>query len=672
MQLNLNDTIQLLRYKSYNGDQAIGMLKKIVEKLRPPRGNVAAINERLTALRLTFNDDPRLEKAFFELCGTIIIESNLTQLLSESGIVSASTFMQQVRRIINNKVLQPLKNYDAIIDILRDVFYKSRDMVWVEAIEDDHLDYFTLGINKNIQGRSNDILLEVVNAGKIVSYRIAALGLDEEIAMRAKKKEELLSPFIEQNRLFIQYAHAAQPMQRQEYFLQFQLQLTLCEESLNQLEKNITETGTSIHQTFTMRRLKQLCQRLIFIAGLVDHGFEKDVKHVGKFFKQVIRNNRNTTDLSQFLNNNLNIVAYRIVEHKKRVGENYITTTLKQYSRIFLLSSGAGFIVSIMVILKFLIGASKLPVFWEGILFSLNYMWGFVAIQLLGLTLASKQPAMTANAIASSLKGSRGNSMVELAILVSKVSRSQFISVIGNLITVIPATFAWLYLYKEYIGLQLVPAEKAKKMLYDNHLFDSPSLIYAAIAGLFLFLSGIVSGLVDNRVVYAKIPERIKQSLFFKKVIPKSKMNAFSELTERSFGAVMGAITLAFFLGMSTFVGSITGLYFDIRHVTFAGGNVMMGWFSSPTADLFYVLMCFITVIGIGMVNILVSFLLALYLALKARGVRLNDYPEIGRILFRHFVLNTKEFFYPPKKGTSAFTRNNPIKQVIDEVDTVA
>jgi site-specific recombinase len=179
--------------------------------------------------------------------------------------------------------------------------------------------------------------------------------------------------------------------------------------------------------------------------------------------------------------------------------------------------------------------------------------------------------------------------------------------------------------------------------------------LYAAIAGLFLFVSGLVSGYVENSMVYGKIPERLPHQPFLKKILPNKWMHRFVALMKTRSGAIMGNATLGLLLGMASFFGKIFGLPIDIRHITFAAGNVMMGIFGGGSTNLSFIGTCFIGVLLIGIFNLFISFTFAFYLAMKARSLHLSDYPQLGKMVLRHFFKTPSEFFYPPKKGKSNF-----------------
>ncbi|MBK6826458.1 MAG: hypothetical protein IPG86_06165 [Chitinophagaceae bacterium] len=152
--------------------------------------------------------------------------------------------------------------------------------------------------------------------------------------------------------------------------------------------------------------------------------------------------------IREFLSQGVGYLAYQIAEHKGNKGSKYITVTRKEYFKMIASAMWGGFIISFIAIFKNLINKLQLAPFPAGFLFSVNYSAGFILIEETGSTLATKQPAFTASAVASSLdsKKTEGEPDLDnLAVTVARVLRSQIASFFGNLIIVFPLTFllAW-------------------------------------------------------------------------------------------------------------------------------------------------------------------------------------------------------------------------------------
>ena len=85
-------------------------------------------------------------------------------------------------------------------------------------------------------------------------------------------------------------------------------------------------------------------------------------------------------------------------------------------------------------------GYLHLPPLTEALLFCLNYGLGFVFIHVIHGTVATKQPAMTANAIAATIgdPAGRGRDLEELTTLIARTSRTQAIAILGNVGVALP------------------------------------------------------------------------------------------------------------------------------------------------------------------------------------------------------------------------------------------
>ncbi|HUR66117.1 MAG TPA: hypothetical protein VMZ03_07170, partial [Chitinophagaceae bacterium] len=333
----------------------------------------------------------------------------------------------------------------------------------------------------------------------------------------------------------------------------------------------------------------------------------------------------------------------------------YITETRREFYRMIFSAMQGGFIISFIAIVKNLIGKLKWAPFPMGFLYSLNYSAGFILIDGTRSTLATKQPAFTASAVAGSLdtKKIAGEPDLEgLAATVAKVSRSQIASFFGNLIIVFPLTFFLAWGYQELFGDKIADGEAALKLLKDQHPWRSGALLYACITGFFLFLSGIIAGYWQNKIQYGQIRERMKRHPALMRSLSAKRLDRLSGVVERHFGTLMGNIALGFFLGFAGVIGKIFGIPFDIRHITISAGNTAIGTYGLGFDNIppYFMLAVFFGVLAIGFLNFLFSFSFAFIMAVKSRGIHLSQYPRLLRILGKYFLKHPREFFLPSKK----------------------
>ena len=108
-------------------------------------------------------------------------------------------------------------------------------------------------------------------------------------------------------------------------------------------------------------------------------------------------------------------------------------------------------------------------------------------------------------------------------------------------------------------------------------------------------------------------------------------------------------------LGFTPIVGELVGLPLDIRHVAFASANLAYGLvgvqFGVPAGAI---VVAVIGVLAIGLVNLVVSFSLALRVALRSRGITPRETEGLwGRVL-RRFLQRPRDFLWPPAAATQS------------------
>jgi hypothetical protein len=106
-------------------------------------------------------------------------------------------------------------------------------------------------------------------------------------------------------------------------------------------------------------------------------------------------------------------------------------------------------------------------------------------------------------------EGNIKSSSTEFAHLVSKLFRSQFIAFVGNVLLSFPIALLIIYGLDVFFSQNLA-IERSDKLLKDLDPFKSKAILHC-IAGFYLFISGIISG----------ISETIRCSIRFRKELRK-------------------------------------------------------------------------------------------------------------------------------------------------------
>lgn len=644
-------------------NRSLDYLVELIRKIRPENArNIEEAELKFKALLYQVSNERSAMFSLRKALLSLFLKTGIVTALTESGIVSGRGFVQELMGKIKHKFLPALQSPDDFLFVINKIFYKKTDYLWVEGIDPDLWKGFfeMLGIQINLT--EPKLIKQLQQSLQMLSYRITALGLEKEMTHRYENIEDAVYPFIEQNRLVNEYLHLAESggdAGKQRLLLSnINEALHNCNQSIHWISDQRKVYGTSLAQTYIIKRLQQQINRLFIILDVLDADNIFNTERFTEYFKTVVRNENRKNSVKEFISENTGYLAYQIAEHGGRTGEKFITTTRKEFWRMFRSACGGGIIISFIGIIKNMLGNIKLAPFWQGFLYSTNYSLGFILIQDTGSTLATKQPAYTANNVASSLdeqKAGQKPDLRNLAITVARVSRTQLASFAGNLVIVFPLTYLLALLFFEATGTKISSGAAAQKLLTDQQPFHSLALLYACFTGFFLFASGLIAGYVENYLVYGKVGERLRVSSAFKNSFGEKRRFKIIRYIENNLGALVGNIALGFFLGMAGFFGKMFGLPFDIRHITISAANTAIGFFgldnAVPAKEIIYTLM---GVFAIGFLNFAVSFGLAFFVAVKSRGIHLKDYPEFLGILGRYIKKYPKDFIKAPSERNAA------------------
>jgi site-specific recombinase len=662
--------------------------------IRPSRGHrdAAANLARATA---ALHKSPVLLNNLQHAILSQLVRTDLSSALMESGIPLARGFWQEFFGRLRHKLLPPLQNEHDFLYVLNRVFFRNHDYQWVEDVPRSHWIQFFESLGLSLHIDDYRILHQLVTSLKTLSFQVAQLGLEKEVLQYIPDEDREDNPFVRQNYLVHEleaalnvnrpatlmaaaageYAGATEgeagdrtrpeaSVREEDEVLsplrqlsgQFALILDRCDQCISYVRDHHNQRGASLHQTYMLLLLANRLERMSILVDLVDRDHRFDVGKFVELFRMLVRNENRKNSILEFMSQSLGYLAYQIAEHKGAKGNKYITSTWTEYRAMVWSAMGGGAWVCLVVLIKNLLIRLPMAIFWHGFAYSINYSLGFILIEETHTTLATKQPAFTASAVASSLdtrKNTHQPNLYNLAVTVAKVSRSQIASFAGNLLIVFPGMWIIAWGYEKLFGAKLVSGETAARMLRDQHPWQSLSLLYACNTGVFLFLSGIIAGYVQNKIQYSQVSRRLQTHPILRLSVPKDRLSRLSDYVEKHAGSLIGNICLGFFLGMAGFIGEIFGTRFDIRHITISAGNVTLAVYGLGFANVpaWYLVTVLLGVLGIGFLNFLVSFSLAFIVAARSRGVRVREYPEFLGILWRYFRSNPLDFIRPRRRS---------------------
>jgi site-specific recombinase len=665
------------------------LLVELVDHLRPPhpgQGGLAAVKVR--TLTQLLKDNPEHAARLGGMLCTLLAQRRHASLYTDIGILSNDGFVVELKRRTAYRLLPPALDDSYLSDAIDEVLYVDTDYRWINAVPT--ADWLALiatiaaATPRDMAAAARrTIVLGMLEAVRTLSCRVCALGLEPRLIRSNTDIENFDSPFLMQNIEVDGYARMLdQGAGAPEDARHLLVMLDQCDALIVKIRKNAAIRGTSVALTYLLVALAQSIDRLRKLLFLVDVSGDlpsaptvdlvaaaneasapseppTSLRRAAAItlVQELVEAHNAKYKVGGLVAANVDLLARNVTENASRTGEHYIAESRAELGRMFLSSAGAGLVVSAMAMCKIVLSWLRSAPLVEAFLFSMNYSIGFMLIHVLHFTIATKQPAMTAARIAAGLSSKDGKhiDLDNMAELVNKVFRTQCVAVLGNLATVLPAAWGIAMLWRQISGAHLVSPDKALHLLHDIDPIHSLALLYAAIAGVCLFCAGLISGYYDNKALYTRMAQRVRQLRGLGRLLGPQRLGRLAGYLEDNLGGLTGNFFFGIMLGLMGTLGYLLGLPLDIRHVTFSAANFStalvgldhrVSWQLAATSIAGF--------LSIGAVNLLVSFTLALWVALRARKIRFEHGIRLLQALGRRFLAAPIDFFIGPKDTASS------------------
>jgi site-specific recombinase len=416
--------------------------------------------------------------------------------------------------------------------------------------------------------------------------------------------------------------------------------------SIRQIRKNKNIIGTSLHLTITTRRILSYVVQTSTLLDLRHDPSARDKWE--QLIYEWANHYRSEKSIRKYVGGHVDLLALEIVEHTSEKGEHYVAGDQAEYWKFFRKGLLGGAVIALFALGKILLDKVADDPLPSALVFSINYALCFIVVKFIGGTIATKQPAMTASTI---IRHIDKNDNLELGDtedileLLRKVGRSQFISLIGNFLMA-SSVGCLLALSIDALGwADPIDEEKALYLIKQVQPIAGGALFYAAIAGIFLAASGLISGYFDNRVIASGVPHRIIHNGLLSRLMSEEKRKSFAAFIKKYSGVLAGNISLGFLLGCAFLASYLLPFSVDIRHIAFSSANVgfaavnyAFGWSTVGFA--------LVAVLLIGLVNFAVSFSITFFLALKSRRVTTRGLGELVVKSVKDFVTNPLPYLF--------------------------
>ncbi len=488
----------------------------------------------------------------------------------------------------------------------------------------------------------------------LLAARVQGLGLSENLRIRGQGGRVQESPF---HRLMLTSNALLDAVQKNQNIgdaaQHWKAAVADCRAELQAIVTHLDTRGVNLDVVYAMDVIEQSLKRMELISGVLvaQPGAPKMITAV-RLLRDVIRGRVHDRSLRGLAQNSFRLLAKKIVEWAGKTGEHYVTNNREEYRQMWYAALGGGLLTVGTAAIKMMVTHRGLPPFVEGFLAGLNYAMSFVLMHIFHLALATKQPSMTGAALASILHRCQdGEGIEELVSYVQRIVRSQLAAAFGNIIAVGAGAVVFSLLWKWTFGAPFLNVETAEYAVKSMNPIHSGTIFFAILTGVILWLSSLAGGWIENWAVYHQLPRAIAEHHLGSHFKPET-LQKFSESFAQNIAPWGGSIVLGFMLGMTPSVGHFFGLPLDVRHVTLSTGTLALGVTSRGPEVLGRGALIWAS-LGIAVtfvMNLGVSFYLALRLAIRAQDIPSSENHAILLALWRRFWAAPRDFFLPPAR----------------------
>jgi len=630
-------------------------------------GSVQPMRELFQSLKRTnfevflayLKNNEEIKNNFRDYLFILFSNKSFAKALTDANILSENAFFPELKKRISYKFLPPVEDENTISYIISKVLFNPKsDSDYIKNIKpEDGSEFFKLMEIENISTLPK-VKKELLISANILALRSVGNALEAGITKMVPEYKNFDNPFValqsELDSLIGRFKKDKdlQIDSKDIDYKQIKIYLQQCLDFVDKAFKNACKFGISSKINQSLLKIRQQLKRIQDIIPILVVDTEEDTLTNSKnLVSNTLKYNSHRNNIRELIDDSTRLISHLITSHTAETGTHYIATSPKEYLKMFWKASGGGIIVGFLCIFKMMMSYSHGSEFSHAVLYSLNYAFGFIIIYLLGFTLATKQPAMTAATMAKVLsdESSSEKNYKEFANLVAKLSRTQFIAFVGNVLWSFPIALAIIYGMDWFLEKNFAVA-KADKLLKDLNPIESKAILHACIAGFFLFISGIISGNISNSSIFNQIPERISQSPFLNQVIGAKNSKKLSDFYTKHWAGIISNFWFGIFLGVIAPLGVFLGLDLDIRHITFSAGNFALALYGKGfDIDTYTFTISLVTIFLIGAFNFIVSFGLSMLLAFRSRKVNFGELTIIYKTILKYFIKNPLRFFIPLK-----------------------
>jgi site-specific recombinase len=178
-----------------------------------------------------------------------------------------------------------------------------------------------------------------------------------------------------------------------------------------------------------------------------------------------------------------------------------------------------------------------------------------------------------------------------------------------------------------------------------------PTAWYAAFTGVLLFASSLIAGWVENWFVLHRLDSALRWNPRIRALLGEARAARWSHWWRDNISGLAANVSLGLLLGLVPVIAGFVAAPLDVRHVTLSSGQLMaaLGTLGASAWHDPNFWWCVAAIPVTGLLNVGVSFVLALRVAVRSRDVRVKDRALLRAAVWRRLRRQPLSFLLPPR-----------------------
>jgi site-specific recombinase len=567
------------------------------------------------------DQNPEMRRAFRISVAELVRDSSFLNFFLDTGYTNEyGLWTEAFNRLLN--LLLPTAVTNDFRVVWNPVLREDEDFVWTERIPERVLAQFAeLLSGDEFKDAWASVESDRSEALLMLSANIAHHGLSLGSKNRVLRHRAILdAPFFQLS------AVLRRSVKERKISEELPESLKRCREEIADVYRHLEESGVSVGAVHKLETLSASLDRIqtLFELWATPIGTAFD-RAIAAYIADTGRVAMRERSIAAHISRHFYLLSRKIAERNGQSGEHYIARSAKEMRVLFFSAFGGGLVVVGMTFFKILVKNLALPPIFEAIGLWIVYAAGFLAMQALGYTLATKIPSFAASRLAQWLRDARSKNDAKLfAREVGTVVKSQVYGLIGNVVAVVPFAWGIHYLFQRFLHFPpIVSPAYGAHFIHSMDPLAGPAVFLGAVTGMELWASSMCGGWFENFVVFRGIPEAIANHPRLVKIFGEKSAEKYGALFLKESSGVATNVSLGFLFGFVPLLGTLTGMNLESQHVTISTATTAFAVSANGAGYTEPELLW--AGIGLGLVgamNFVVSFFLALVVAVRAQNVR--------------------------------------------------